>query len=186
MPPGVTANRTLSNHAATPPTPAAIAYAQVYNWLVGAARFQQQDYARAETALMRTMTAADVDPERRRLAASGLVGVYARLHRPVDQLRAAFELNAAPEYSGPFTVDFDASYLLDVQLTDSQLEAYLRRYSKAPVIRLGISPFGGAPSLDAVRYALAVRYARREEYPAAADPIGFVSVSRNVNSVSRW
>ena len=138
-----------------------------YNWLLGAARFQQRDYRGAERALKAAMTAADAG-EHRRLAASALVGVYARLHRPVDQLHAAFAVNDNPDYSGPATLDLDASYLLDVELTDAQLEAYLTRFGNTAGIRLSLAPFGGTSSLDAVRYALAVRYARREKYGVAA------------------
>jgi hypothetical protein len=132
-----------------------------YNWMLGAARFQQRDFAGAEKAFKAVLKAKDVDDERKALAANGLIGVYARLRRPADQLWAAFEA------SGPhFGLQLDAPYLLDVQLTDVELQTYLRRYPDASVIIA--SAFGDKSSLDAVRYALAVRHARREEYAQAA------------------
>ena len=139
-----------------------------YNWMLGAARFQERDYSGAETAFMTVMNAQDADSERRRLAGNGLVGVYSEMGRPLDQLWAAFEVAATTDDYWLGALDFDASYLLDVQLTDSQLETYLRRYGRAPIVLFKPSPFKNTSSLDAVRYALAVRHARREEYAEAA------------------
>jgi hypothetical protein len=139
-----------------------------YNWMLGAARFQETDYSGAETAFMNVMKAQDADSERRRLAGNGLVGVYSKLNRPLDQLWAAFEVAATTDDYWLGALDFDASYLLDVQLTDSQLETYLRRYGSAPIVLFKPSPFEKTSSVDAVRYALAVRHTRREEYAAAA------------------
>jgi hypothetical protein len=124
-----------------------------YNWLVGIARFQQQDYAGAEAALTRVMNSTAADPGQQKVsAANALIGTYARLNRPVNQLRAALQ---ASSLEGGF--NFDAAYLLDVQLTLPQLQTYLKTYANDP-----------GSSLDAVRYALAVRHARREEYGEAA------------------
>jgi hypothetical protein len=150
-----------------------------YNWLLGTARFQEKDYSGAEAAFMKVLRAKNADAERRRLASNGLVGAYYELNRPLDQLWAAFEAASvvADAGGGWFEVDFDASYLLDVQLSDSQLEEYLERYANAPAVvfkkspvelrRESSSPFTRS-SLEAVRYELAVRHARREEYADAA------------------
>jgi len=78
-----------------------------------------------------------------------LVGVFAKLNRPVDQLRAALQASifsalaqTAPSQpdryyfellnTGLLGLDFDAGYLLDVQLNDSELDEYLKRFSNAP------------------------------------------------------
>ncbi|HEX4999331.1 MAG TPA: hypothetical protein VFY29_13975 [Terriglobia bacterium] len=129
-----------------------------YNWLTGAARYQLKDYAGAETALMNVMKAADAAYSQQQSAAAGLVGVYAALKRPVDQLWAAFRADG----------DFDAAYLLDVQLTDAELEEYLKRYENTPDIQFRQYPLKHS-AIDATRYALAVRYARRERYGEAAE-----------------
>jgi hypothetical protein len=150
-----------------------------YNWLLGTARFQEKDYSGAEAAFIKVLRAKDADAEHRRLAGNGLVGAYHELDRPLDQLWAGFEAASvvADAGGGWFEVDFDASYLLDVQLSDSQLEEYLERYASAPAVVFKKSPFelrreSSSPftrsSLEAVRYELAVRHARREEYADAA------------------
>jgi hypothetical protein len=150
-----------------------------YNWLVGTARFQGQDYLGAETAWMNVMNSKDGDLRQKAYAANGLIGVYARLKRPVDELWAAFQAtslsNAAaggdraqtfqvyPLYyyemsrAGVYGyIGFDAPYLLDAELTDAELERSLKH------------PHMNPSDIDAIRYALAVRYARRERYLDAA------------------
>lgn len=159
-----------------------------YNWLAAIAHYQRKDYAAAETALNAALTTSDTDARLQALASEALVAVYAKLDRPVDQLWAAFHVakfvvDAVPGQYGAERVpvypeffyelltndllgnNFDASYLLDVQMTDAQLEEYLQRYpgENIPFIRFGRN----LSSQDAVRYALAVRYSRREAYEAA-------------------
>jgi hypothetical protein len=152
-----------------------------YNWLLGTARFEEKDYAAAATAFTKAISTKDASDEQRALAANGLVGAYAKLNRPLDHLWAAFELLSIGNniaWEDGFE-SLDAAYLLDVQLTDAQLEQYLTRHaSESPVVidRRLAATFEKRPtaepdartSLDAVRYALAVRHARREEYDAAA------------------
>jgi hypothetical protein len=64
-----------------------------------------------------------------------------------------YEMSRAGVYG---YLDFDAPYLLDAQLTDSELENSLKYRLMKP------------DDLPAIRYALAVRYARREKYAEAA------------------
>src|SRR5205085_10883376 len=119
------------------------------------------------------------DQRHKQFALNGLIGVYANSNRPVDQLWAAFqsallarerdwehyyEISSAGLNSW---VDLDIAYLLDVQLTDSELWEYLDRFPDTGK-RLGtIYPRERTPG-ELVRYALAVRHARREEYSEAA------------------
>ena len=126
--------------------------------------------AESQERRCRAATTCQQRPRRRLLRSS---------NRQLDQLWAAFEAASvvADAGGGWFEVDFDASYLLDVQLSDSQLEEYLERYANAPAVRLqevsgkaaarGLVTFTRS-SLEAVRYELAVRHARREEYADAA------------------
>jgi hypothetical protein len=150
-----------------------------YNWLAGAARFQQKDYPGAQVALMNVMNAKDADDRQKAYAANALIGVYARLNRPVDELWASFRAKSLsssgsggggaqmfPVYpfyyyemsrAGVFGyIDFDAPYLLDAELTDSELERSLKHTLMEP------------SDLAQIQYALAVRYARREKYAEAA------------------
>jgi hypothetical protein len=75
-----------------------------YNWLVGAARFQENDFAGAESLFIKVWDSKASDHRHKQFAANGLVGVYARLNRPVDQLWAAFQsalLNSKLNMSTP-------------------------------------------------------------------------------------
>jgi len=127
-----------------------------YNWLVGIAHYQEKNYSAAEPALKNVLNSTDATQEHKSSALTGLIGVYARLKRPVDQLRAAFEAG-----------DFDAPYLLDAEMTLPELEEYLKRFGKARDFTFTEYPRKRS-SLETVRYAIAVRHARREEYAEAA------------------
>jgi len=170
------------------PMNAAMRQSGEYNWLVGTARFQQKDYPGAEAALLKVVNARDADLRQKTLAANGLIGVYARMNRPVDQLWIAFQAQifmsgavagddmrqAVPLYpyyyyelsqAGAFGyLDFDVPYLLDAQLTDAELEEAVKRFVSPP----GATPQLAPTSQDIIRYALAVRHARREKYQEAA------------------
>jgi len=133
-----------------------------YNWLVGLALFEQENYTGAEAALKRVLTATDRNDALAASAANGLVGVYAKLNRPLDQLWAAFVAASVSE-----GLSLDASYLLDVTLTDAQLDAFQRRYPDSSDIVFARYPQRRS-ARDAVRYAQAVRLARREQFSASA------------------
>jgi hypothetical protein len=57
--------------------------------------------------------------------------------------------------------NLDVGFLLDAQLTDTQLQQYLDRYGRAPIIQ------GSSPA-DQVKYAQAIRHARKEQFEEAA------------------
>ena len=150
----------LLRYAELPPVASLIRRDPEYNWMVGSARFQQKNYAAAETNLLVALNAKGSPVKSP--AANALFGVYTRLKRPVDQLRAAFLEEAGEE------LNMDAAYLLDVQLTDSNLTEYLVRYAKAPDPETYTDLLRKFAATDLVRYALAVRSARQEDYTAAA------------------
>src|SRR5205814_761594 len=109
-----------------------------YSWLVGAARFQQKDYSGAEASLRAVLESPKSDSRHKAIAANGLVGVYEKLNRPIEKLRAAVEASTSArgdsEYywelytARLFGWNLDFAYALDIQLTDSVLEEYLNRY----------------------------------------------------------
>jgi hypothetical protein len=156
-----------------------------YNWMLGIIYFLRHEYASAEAPLLKILNSPKSTDEELNAAAQGLVGVYQKLKRPVDQLHAAFyypmdketgrhvsyeDQGAMPwPYWGQFQ---DLSYLLDVQLTDEELIEYLQRYPNS-VGSLRITFYSYRQermrsSVELTKYALAVRYARHEQYEASA------------------
>lgn len=173
------------------PSTSATANAPDFNWMTAACHFLQQDYAAAEAPLLRIYRSTKTGDRIRSMTAQALVGVYQKLGRPVDQLHAAFlyEQSSAEtsaregrlyEEGHDPTLDLasrfldwpyggwliDLSYLLDMQLTDRELRAYLKRYPQPSGPR-NLWPRNRSAT-EMVEYALAVRHARREEYAQAA------------------
>lgn len=123
-----------------------------YNWMVAACHFLMHDYAAAEAPLRIMYRSAKADPRDRVAAAQGLLGVYQKLARPVDQLHAAFlYYQAQGGRPGELAEDggrtlpgaylgfvywpwdgllMDLPYLLDVQLRDEDLVQYLDGFSR--------------------------------------------------------
>src|SRR5262249_10280551 len=121
------------------------------------------------------------DPIHKALAANLLIDVYSKLNRPVDQLSAAFQaasLEGSDDFrdvSPVYGISLDLAYLLDVQLSDADLEQYLMKRPNAnlpdvfPEPRLGLTP------TEVVKYALGVRHARHEEYTQALQSVASLS-----------
>jgi hypothetical protein len=150
-----------------------------YNWLVGVARFQENDYQGAEKLLIKVLQSKTSDHRHRQFAWNALIGVYAKLNQPVDQLAATFEAallateedwehRAEMESAGiNGWVNLDVAYLLDVQLADAELQKYLERFPDKGKRLATVYPRERTPA-ELVQYALAVRHARREEFERAA------------------
>jgi hypothetical protein len=146
-----------------------------YLWLTGAAHFLKGNYPQAEQFFLELFEASDAAASERARAGEALEGVYDRMGRPVDQLWAAFRVvRLEPEIQKEFQtkggdptsidgagINLDVAFLLDAQLTDSQLQQYLDRYGRSPLL-------ANSSAGDVVRYARAVRYARSEEFDKAA------------------
>jgi hypothetical protein len=158
-----------------------------FNWMTAACHFLRREYAAAEAPLLRMYHSAQANDRDRSAAAQALIGVYQKLGRGADQLHAAFlYYQAGPPYPGDYLAEgrtiswphtgwlLDLPYLLDIQLTDKELRAYLRRYGRTngPRFRTWTSPTTGQPryrsAAEMVEYVLTVRHARREEYDQAA------------------
>lgn len=156
-----------------------------FNWMTAIARFVRRDYAHAEAPLLRMLRNPSATAADRCTAAQGLLGVYFKTGRPVDALHAAFIQESQPledraaleDIRSPriqwqfYGLNLDLPYLLDAMLTESHLREYLRKYPKpvGPPIMVGKYDRRlefSAPQI--VRYALAVRLARQEEYPESA------------------
>jgi len=161
------------------PESSAVRATPEYNWLVGAARFQQNEYEPAEKLFLNALQSNTADHRHKQFALNALIGVYAKLNRPVDQLWATFQsalLATEQDWEHYYEVsaagldgwsNLDIAHLLDVQLTDPELRQYLDRFPDAGKRLPTIYPRERTPA-ELVRYALAVRHARREEYSEAA------------------
>jgi hypothetical protein len=165
----------------TPPSAATQAQPE-WNWLVAISHFLCREYVAAEAPLLRLYRSPQATEQDRSAAAQALVGVYHQLGRRVDELHAAF-LYDHEKYGSPSQEDpppsppwpytgwlIDLPYLLDIQLTEQALREYLKRYPQPTHVVFGA--YYAEPrrwtSTDLVKYALAVRYARREKYAKAA------------------
>jgi hypothetical protein len=113
-------------------------------------------------------------------AANGLLRIYENQSKPVRQLWAAFRawdsakktedwalmLELIDTGLGDWT-SLDVAYLLDAQLSEQELQDYLDQYGDMNDVLTDYPHIRTAPQL--VRYALAVRHARHEEYEEAAE-----------------
>jgi hypothetical protein len=164
-----------------------VAESPEFNWMVASSRFLRKEYREAEAPLSRIINSNNSTARDRNAASQGLIGVYQKTGQRVEQLHAAFlyekyaareeDENAEDVSAGEPYVGFnywplggwlfDLPYLLDVQLTDVELLQYLDRYgNESRSINLNLQRKRTA--YEAVRYALAVRYARQEKYLQAA------------------
>src|SRR5207245_2491022 len=107
-----------------------------FNWMLGASYFLNRNYRAAEAPLLRIFKAEKVPSRERMAAAQALTGLYQKLNRPVEQLWAAFG-TYADTVTEDMEADFlktglviawpyfgsslDIPYLLDIELTDAQL-----------------------------------------------------------------
>jgi hypothetical protein len=161
-----------------------------YCWMTAACHFLQHQYAAAEAPLLKMADSQRASGRDRSAAAQGLIGVYHKLGRAVDQLHAAFLYHWSNAELFDESISFgsiqgdvayngfmywpmggwllDLPYLLDVQLSDAELRAYLKRYAKSAkqiVLNLGKRQ---RSAYEMVEYALAVRLARQEKFDTAA------------------
>jgi hypothetical protein len=156
-----------------------------YNWMLASCCFLKSDYVGAEKPLLKMYHSAETSGMAKKAAAQGLIGVYFKTGKKIDQLHAAFLYEAAaneclnaekspivdPPLYMPWPYDgwlFDLPYLLDIELSDAELEEYLVRHGQKRL--KAVSGYYSRPrsSIEMVEYALAVRYARKEQYEKAA------------------
>lgn len=163
-----------------------------YHWLVGCAHFLSHNYAAAEPPLQKILKAPDASLLRRGKAAMALIGVYERLHRPLDELDVALrwaqirrrhdqimntiwsapdkkseslhERHLPDEPFGNYGIEIDPL----MPFTDLAFDLSILLDSELTVEQLQ-QYWDAHPHPDTlVPYSLAVRYARREKYDRAA------------------
>jgi hypothetical protein len=161
-----------------------------FNWLAGAARYQTKDYAGAETPLLRVLDSSADDPMRKALAANLLIDVYSKLNRPADQLWAAFQAGSLDlsdelrDKTPVFGDTLDLPYLLDLQLSEADLAEYLRKRPNTESRGAFVWPL--LETHAAVRYAIGVRRARREEYTEALQSVAGLSLPPDAMTARSW
>lgn len=164
-------------YAAAVSKPKILAENPEYHWMSAVAYFVQRQYAQAEKPLLAMLRAGSANGEDRQTAANALIGVYLKTDRPAEALHMAFLQDTFQQEEGyeenpesarhrwcGWMTSANLYYLLDVQLSDEDLLEYLRKYPKTEKLQR----HRDFPADQLVRYTLAVRQARREEYDLAA------------------
>lgn len=167
----------------------AVAGSPEFNWMVASCRFLRREYAEAVAPLQSILASPRATLRERNAAAQGLVGVYQKTGRRVDQLHAAFIYETLPYTPGHYEESrtgnggeaytgftywpmggelLDLPYLLDVQLSDDDLRQYLEMFGNESR-QLKLSLRRPRTAHEVVQYALAVRYARQEKYDRAGE-----------------
>ncbi len=141
-----------------------------FSWMLASARYLSHEYAAAEAPLLTLFRSPASSENQRAAAAYGLCGVYEKTGDRVEQIRYALWLRAGmPKqyldlshnssiadqsvYWAPS--GWDLNLLLDAEASIEALRAFLEQYPNVADVRL-------------VRYALAVRLTREEQYEEAA------------------
>lgn len=144
-------------------------------WLAGSARFLQREDTQAESYFLSLLGSGKADDRYKTFAANGLIGVYDRSRQRVRQLWAAFQAEANDrEYHddadslGVSGWNFNVAYLLDIQLSDAELEEYLQLYSDPKTDPIVERYPRNRTATELVRYALAVRQSRHERFLEAS------------------
>jgi hypothetical protein len=165
-----------------------------YYWLVGCAHFLNHNYAAAEPPLRKMLKAPNASLLRQGKAAMALIGVYERLHRPLDELDVALrwqeirrhhnqitntiekageknteamhERYFPDEPFGNYVIEFDP--LMPFPYTDLVFDIATLLDSELTVEQLQHYCDAHPDADPLVPYSLAVRYARQEKYDSAA------------------
>ncbi len=174
-----------------------------YYWMVASANFLLRRYPESEAALWTLYRLPRNGDRERASAAAALAGVYEQLKNRVEQLHALFLYESLWEdgsdpYSSQvffwptFGQSLDLAYLLDIGLSEEQLREFLTRYPRPVGKPLTTRWSGTVPrtrsSVEAVRYSLAVRYARRGDFEAAAREYQAISAfprARRMREIAR-
>jgi hypothetical protein len=150
-------------------------------WLTGSAHYLKGSYRDAERVFVGVLDSDEVAASERAKAGLALEGVYEKTRRPVNQLWAAFRVLDLSNKVGVefqdggrdlsqvegYGVNLDIAFLLDAQLTDTELKQYLDRYGNSP-------DFQFSTAGEMVQYAQAVRHARKEQFEEAAQIYSFL------------
>lgn len=154
-----------------------------FQWMLASANFLSRDYPAAERSLLSLYESKRANSDQRAAAAYGLCGVYEKTGDQVEQIRFALAsraMNYSRQY-GPYALGtgstiadqtvywamsgWDLGMLLDAEASIESLRQFLEKYPSVPEVRI-------------VRYSLAVRLARENEYDEAARVYESVKAAR--------
>jgi hypothetical protein len=156
--------------AANVPARASIRSEPDFLWMLASARFLARSYAGAEQPLLRLFRSRRASDNQKSAAAYGLCGVYRKTGNPVEQIRYALWLYSHVQKSGMYLAaesmiedqsvywavsGWDLNALLDMEASIEDLRSFLDKYAGVPDVRL-------------VKYSLAVRLTRENQYEEAA------------------
>ncbi len=156
--------------AAKIPTNAAFRGDPDFLWMSASAHFLSRDYDGAKRPLLRLFRSPRSSDDEKAAAAYALCGVYRKTGNSVEQIRFALWLRTEARrdvryISSPGIIEdrsiywatsgWDLNLLLDAEAPIAALRTFLERHSRMPDVRL-------------VRYGLAVRLARANQYEEAA------------------
>ena len=162
------------------PAQAAVRGEPDFQWMLASVLFLSRDYAAAEEPLMRLFQSSRSSLYQKAAAAYGLCGAYQKAGNPVEQIHFALWLHAEsrrnqeridyPGEIGSLSVywaqsGWDLGLLLDAEAPIEALRAFLDAYPNVPDVRL-------------VRYGLAVRLARENQYEEAEQIYNAIGASR--------
>ncbi len=157
-------------------------------WMLASAHFLSRQYAEAEAPLLALSRAPQATNSQKAAAAYGLCGVYQKLNQPVEQLRHALWTHPETQSDSHFgwrygevgnqsiywgvTTGWDANLLLEAEAPIEALRDFIAQYPRAKQI-------------DLVRYSLAVRLARENQFAEAAQIFDALRVSYRANRMRR-
>ncbi len=146
--------------AANVPVQAAVQRDLDFLWMTASANFLSKNYSAAEPILLRLFRSSPRGAPSKWSAAHALCGVYQKTGNAVEQIRYALWLGTGGnEAVGEQSVNwvfsgFDLALLLDTQASIQALRDFLAKYPSVP-------------GVDLVKYGLAVRLARENQYDEA-------------------
>ncbi|MDP8982653.1 MAG: hypothetical protein M3O35_18905 [Acidobacteriota bacterium] len=156
--------------AARVPQDAAIRAEPDFLWMLASAQFLSHEYAAAEDPLLKLFNSSRSTPNQKAAAAYALCGVYQKNKNAVEQLHFALWLHDAGRKNDLYVSyqagiedyaiywapsGWDLNLLLEAEASIDALESFVTQYPNVAEGRL-------------VRYALAVRLARKDLYEESA------------------
>jgi hypothetical protein len=158
-----------------------------FNWMLASVQFLSRDYASAEAPLLRLFGATAAPDPRKAAAAYGLCGVYQKLGRPVEQIRFALWLNAEVRRSGMYQMPPIGIEDLSVYWASSGWDLGLLLDAEAPVeaLREFLGKYPDAADARLVKYSLAVRLARANQYEEAERIFREIGATRRAERMRR-
>ena len=156
-----------------------------FNWMLASADFLSRDYAAAEQPLVALFRSPRASDSQKAAAAYALCGVYRKTANVAEQLRFALWLhtgvrkndlwlsNGVADLSVYWAISgWDLSLLLDSETPIDALRSFVNENPNLPDIRL-------------VKYSLAVRLTRENQYEEAAGIYQSINAIRRASRVQR-